>query len=279
MVKIKPLILCTGKMICEVSGLRSSSFYDNIMRRIPSNSPAFTDFPSQTARELQPTSIEAIRQSPDSHVLIFGIPKSGNVWLMNILRDIFGLEQRVTFTHGGLTQQRFDPNLIRAVTIVRDLRDVICSYYRFTKRNGKRDNTSSYFDSIEEFYYKYFFMLLENKYNNVNLSVPSSVAVYGAPVVKYEDLLNNGVDELMKLFNQWQITDINYETIESVVNKYKLTDKVQPKYRETEWIKSDHAVFVDNKGYSDVMSENLIRHIEKHFGEHLQRWGYSLNYS
>lgn len=273
---IKKNILVAIKKTCEIFSLRSLKIYSAVHRRLPSGSPAFTDAPSQALRELKTITIDDFKNNSKSKILIFGIPKSGNVWLLNLLQDIIGFDDQVSFTHQPFSDQRFDPTILRSVCIVRDLRDVICSYYRYTKRQGNRDNTIGYFDSVEEFYYKYFYLMLRNNTNNIDLSLPDKVVSYGVPVIKYEDLVANTACELEKLFSQWRFAGIKNEVIKSAVAKYRLTQNNRPKYRAAEHIKPDHAQYITEKEYSKLMPENLIRHVEKHFGNYIERWGYPM---
>ncbi len=264
------------KKMCEVFGLRSFRVYRFCLERLPSRSPAFTDFPGMTIRIQKNITVPEIQKHKNKKIMIFGIPKSGNVWLLNLLQEITGLESQVSFTHQPFSSQRFDRNIFRAVCIVRDLRDVVASYYRFTKRKGNRNNTTAYFDSADEFYYKYFLTMLKSAQNDIELSLPDALADFGVPIVKYEDLLHNPVQEIIKLFQQWKLVDIDQYVIEKAARKYEVSSEKQPQYRTTEHIFHDHAQFVEKKGYKDVLSPNALRHIEKYFGEHLERWGYHL---
>jgi hypothetical protein len=266
------------KKCLEILRLGQSASYHSLVKRIPSKSVAFTKFPYQTIRELEPVDVKKINTNKNASIFVFGVPKSGNVWITHLIAEVCNLKpfEQVAFTHLPLTDHRFDSNLIRAVCIVRDLRDVICSYYRFTKRQGNRDKTTAYFDSISEFYYKYFYFMLKTNFNNIDLMLPDSVLSYGVPVVKYEDLIENPESELIKLFNQWQLTGIDPEKIKSAVEKYTLTKENKPQYQTTEHIKEDHTKHKENENFRDIMPDSLIKHIEKNFGDHLERWGYLL---
>ena len=215
-------------------------------------------------------------------IYIFGLPRSGNNWVMNLIADCLDAtaKKHVFFTHCCLTQKHLkNKSIFRVVSLIRDIRDVIVSAYHFIPKAPKwKSSPASKFRNIEQFYFDFFiktFIKLPpwfdwiNYYNNLtNLSVP---------VLHYEKLYDDTQGQLEWLFDYWDIK-ISSEKISSIL-EYNTIDYYQKGQKKS---LNDRPKEHFRKGsygnYVNELTPSIIKDIEKRFGDYLENWGYSLNY-
>ena len=225
-------------------------------------------------------------KSIDSHILIAGFPKSGNVWLTSLVAGCLDLpvEKKdghcfVHYTHKALCDEwLYDRSLLRGVVIVRDLRDIIVSLFHWLKtddyRNYHKHGPHQIFDDVETMYIE-FFLRRFSKMPLVELA--DSYVEKGWPVVKYERLFDNTVKELQRLFQVWGINvpiekinlTVSMNTISNIKNNGVIESYTQP----------DHFRKGGYGQYLREIPENILNDIELRFGDYLMSWGYEIRNS
>ncbi|MFC1665991.1 hypothetical protein ACFL17_10295, partial [Pseudomonadota bacterium] len=160
------------------------------LRKTRPQSPAFSDYRGQIVRTLPPLSTSSFKHS--DWVYVFALPKSGNAWLSKLIADAMGLSfpNQVTFTHHKFKEEKhlYNTHILRAVCLLRDIRDVFVSLWYFRATPGWRDN-AAIFDDIHSFYYEYFISYM-NKWDPLE-KYPEALVERGVPIIRYEKLWDN----------------------------------------------------------------------------------------
>lgn len=225
--------------------------------------------------------------SLDSHpfgkIVVFGLPKSGNVWMKSLLVDYFaipGIEPLLDLnkTGVGLTHRPFDrfigdrPDFIHGVCMVRDLRDVVASYYQYVKTNRFRGARPEFhYDDESSFYYEWFLSRPVPAHKIFTHS--AQYARLGVPVVRYERLRGDTVREFERLLLRWGFKpDMN--RIREVVAANDI-EKLRKHGKSLEKeISPEHFRKGGVGTYREELSEGVIKDIERRFDRVLRRWGY-----
>lgn len=221
---------------------------------------------------------------PAGKVVVFGFPKSGNVWLKSMLVDCLGLDPvepllDVGKPGVGITHRPFDstignrPDFLHGVCIVRDPRDVVASYFRYSQTARFRSARPEFHhDDAEPFYFEWFLSRAAPAHRLLTHS--ERYARLGVPVVRYERLRRDPGDELRRLCLRWGVEvdggaigrAVDRNRIETLRRDGKVLEKV---------ITADHfAGGGQIGGYADILPGNVVRDIESRFGRVLRRWGY-----
>ena len=229
----------------------------------------------------------SIHQFPNPKVLVFGLPKSGNTWMVSLLSNCLDMDSihvdrqknksGVCMSHEPLSyKMKLRKDFVRGVYIMRDLRDVIVSYFHYVKTNYYKELNDPYVaeTTIESFYRNYFQSKLIYRYDWLNHA--EDYAKHGIPVIRYEDLFDNPTDELTRLFTKMgvsvQIDKINSAIEENDITKLKLTGKnIGKEIPSTHFRKGGYG------NYKSEMTESLIDRINRDFGKYLSRWGYEIH--
>lgn len=229
-----------------------------------------------------------LNQRNGSKILVVSLPKSGGTWLLRMLADCLGLTTippretpppgtlAVTKAHAEFEDVRRWPDIAATVYLVRDLRDVVVSYYHYVKTPYYHDllDPSAHYDSIEQFYYEYFLSRLLRVYRWPEQ--PEEYVAAGAPLLRYEDLWDTPEQELERLFRRWGIdvpeADIQQAVARNTIDRYQregvhIWKTIPPSFAR----KGGHG------GYHDELPAAVLEDINHRFGEHLRRWGYPLD--
>lgn len=220
---------------------------------------------------------------PYAKVVVFGLPKSGNVWLKSLLADYFGLpginifnqrnEKGVGITHFPISDDiRARDDIIHGACIVRDIRDVISSYYHYSQterfRSARRD--FQYTDTAA-FYYDWFLPIVVPQHKVHTFA--AEYAEQGVPVVRYERLYDDPVGELRKLILRWGYSFDEKHAIE-IIGANSLD--ILKSSGKTFEIHVDKSHF--RKGgygdYKETLPEHIIEDIGERFYALQRRWGY-----
>jgi hypothetical protein len=215
--------------------------------------------------------------------IVVGLPKSGNTWLMSLLGNILDVDYThinnnsggICMSHGRCRQLMYKRDIVRAVYIIRDVRDVICSFYPYSQTADYREHQdkTSYFNNIEEFYREYFLGYIDKRYQwNTH---PDDYVELGIPIIRYEDLWTNPILVLEKLLKRWGLP-INKEKIEESIKLNsinKLKEEGKSVFRD---IPTTH-FRKGGSNYIEEMPEQVINDVEENFAEFLKRWGYKLS--
>ena len=220
----------------------------------------------------------------DGMFLIAGLPKSGNVWLTSLVANCLDLpvtvqdgQSSVSYTHKGLTSEVLhDPKILRGVVLVRDLRDIIVSLYHWL---GTEDYLSYFkhgphqiFGDLESMYIEYFL----RRFSHIPIdTLVDDYVKLGWPVIKYENLWDNAMRELTRLFAVWQI-EVSEEKIARAVeqNSIKVLRNSQQSATIDSSIKRDHFRAGGYGQFRNEIPEHILSDIERRYGNYLRSWGY-----
>jgi hypothetical protein len=222
---------------------------------------------------------------PAGKIVVFGFPKSGNVWLKSLLVDYFKLPPieplfDVEKPGVGITHRPFDEHIgmradfLRGVCIVRDLRDVIASYYKYTQTNRFRSARPEFhFDNERSFYFDWF--LSRSVGAHELLTHSEQYASLGVPVIRYEELRKSGFRELERLLLRWGVTPdadrIRAALTENDIDKLRVEGKKLEKL-----IAPEHFRRGGTGTYREELPADVIADIEWRFERVLRRWGYPI---
>lgn len=250
----------------------------------PWSSPAFC-YPQEIRKNIDP---ESLRHSKDGKVFVTGMPKSGNNWLLGLVShclDVDVIEEAhrkakgVFMSHLSFSSHLYlRSDIFYGVYIIRDLRDVVCSFFHYVNKKpgiaGVIGLDDIVFDDIESFYFQCFLSRLVTRYN-----IPGHVDGYldrGIPMVKYERLLDDPERELKFLFRYWNIR-VSDELICEAIALHDF-ENMKSKGKDDRGHKLDPSHMRKGKqgGFIDELPPNVLKDIERRYGDYLQRWGYSL---
>ena len=222
---------------------------------------------------------------PNSKVIVFGLPKSGNTFLVSLLSQCLGLEiidplEQIGEKGVGMTHRPFSAtiadrmDLVHGLALLRDLRDIIASFYDYSQTHFFRTARPEFqYTTIESFYYDWFLSRIDKC-----LRVEDYVAEYarvGVPVVRYEALIANPVGELSRIFHCLGL-EVAEVRIQQTVQKLSFDNlKTQGlKFGQLEIPQTHFAVGRCNR-YKHVLTPEVLDDIRTRYANFFTRWGYS----
>ncbi|HVK12473.1 MAG TPA: sulfotransferase domain-containing protein [Gemmataceae bacterium] len=221
---------------------------------------------------------------PAGKVVVFGFPKSGNVWLKSLIADYTGLPPvepmyDVDKPGVGLTHLPFDkkrigdrPDFLHGALIVRDPRDVVASFYKYSQTDRFRSARPEFHCADEvSFYFDWFLGRAAPAYRLLTHS--DRYARLGVPVVRYEALRKDTVGELRRLVLRWGLT-VDEAALQRAVDANQL-EKLRTEGKNLEKrIAPEHFRRGAVGGYREELPEIVVKDIERRFARVLRRWGY-----
>ena len=227
----------------------------------------------------------ALDSHPAGKVVVFGVPKSGNVWLKSLLVDYLGLPpvepmMDIDKPGVGITHRPFDahvgnrPDFLLGVCIVRDLRDVVASFFAYSQTQRFRSARPEFhYDDVQSFYYDWF---LSRSVTAHRIHTHSEqYAALGVPVIRYEALRRDGAREFERLLLRWGIS-IDQDAIARTLaaNDIDVLRKTGKSLEKV--IAPEHFRRGAVGGYHDTLTPDVVEDIERRFERLLRRWGYPL---
>ena len=141
------------------------------------------------------------------------LPKSGTVWMTAMLEAILGVRAREQITISHVADIEFDArksNNHGSVALVRDLRDVVVSWFHHQTRIDQDLGFSEpRYPTVELFYAEHLRGLLcaTRRYYFGNLERwLDLLAAQCVPIIRYEDLVQNTEAGLRKVLNFWKVS-------------------------------------------------------------------------
>lgn len=234
-----------------------------------------------------------ISKTYDNDIFIAGYPKSGNTWMQNLISGIlFGIDtaylpdrltqelvpdvhvkkyykrfSEITFFK---THQKPQPHMKRVIHLVRDGRDVMCSYFAMNK--GLNFGFSLEEMVLEE---KGLFLSTWQEHTREWIENPYKAEIL---VVKYEDLVRNTEKEIKKILMFAQINRPD-ETIKSSITGNSFSQMVR-KEKEFGWDPNQtrpSSNFIRRGkigSYLEEMPTVLVNYFENRARKELKYFGY-----
>lgn len=235
-------------------------------------------------------------------VLIASQPKTGNVWIRNLLAQAYGLSdlnekfgdtvpETVSdfipwvsvhgFPNNSILHQHFFPKnellqyakkeRIRLVTMVRNPYEAFVSFFFYVNRSPHifrgRSPGILVGKSIDDPDVMHF--LATNYRMHLNMSV-QWIESGASSIVRYEDLLADPQEELSHLLENWQ-TRLSQQVITDAVD-YCSAERMRKKGG---W-KAVHIRTAKAKTWDRYLTEGHLQVFQKHHGDLIQRMGYDI---
>ncbi|MFP4487543.1 MAG: sulfotransferase domain-containing protein [Campylobacterales bacterium] len=228
-----------------------------------------------------------VPQKENFKIAVIGLPKSGNNWLHLLLKGIFSLETidymdkdisyGIVNWHNKIETHLDRSDISHAVYIMRDIRDIVVSYYHYSQTDFYRErvNPSSYY-TLKKFYYEYFLSILIYQYDWLNHAEKYSSCCI--PIIKYEDLLIDAYGEVDRLLKFWGIRHlVKDEAIEKAIYENRF-DKLHKEGANTYGkLPPTHFRKGISGEYKTELVEEVLKDINKRFAAYMERWGYTID--
>lgn len=220
---------------------------------------------------------------PAAKIAIFGLPRSGNNWVKALLCDYFSKPGINLFTQQssqgiGITHYPFSPQIevrsdfIHGVVLVRDLRDVITSFYFATQTERFRMNRPYFqYNDPEAFYFDWFLPIVVRQFSVHTFS--DDYARWYVPVVRYERLLEDPLGEMRKLVLRWGM-EWDEQRMEDAANKNSFSRLKEGGKQFEVHIDPSHFRRGVRGAYKEDLPAKIVKDINDRFSDVQRRWGY-----
>jgi hypothetical protein len=182
------------------------------------------------ARRFQPCPLRAGAVPRQTLFVVNSMPKSGTLWMTAMLEAILGVEARKQLIVSHVADLEADwqrPNVQGAVTLVRDLRDVVVSW---SHNAARTDLSLGYrrprYPTVGAFYWEFFLPTLmssERYYRGELVGWLHRSAASYIPRIRYEDMLADPGAALEKVLNAWMI-DYDEAAVRAVADSSTFTE-------------------------------------------------------
>lgn len=226
----------------------------------------------------------AIDSHPYGKIAVFGLPKSGNVWLKSLLSDYFSLPGINLFSQleqrgVGVSHQPYSPeiamraDIVHGVCIIRDIRDVIASFFHYTQTERFRSARKEFhYDDIHTFYFDWFLSIIvpQNRWH----TFAEEYARMSVPIIRYERLYDDAVEEIRRLVLHWGL-EFDRKRAESVVRQNSLEALKKTGKNFEIHVEGSHFRKGGYGNFKNELPEYIVDDISERFAEVQKRWGYS----
>ena len=221
----------------------------------------------------------------NSKIVVFGLPKTGNVWLVSLISDYLSLNTidpylDVKSCGVGMCHRKYSEyianrkDFIHGIYLIRDIRDVIVSYFYNTQRKDWQKNFPHFhYHTIQQFYFEWFLPRVTIAHDIKNHPYPYIES--GLPIVRYEDLYDDPENEFIRLIKRLGFKiDLNKV---SIVIKDNNIEKLQINGKKLDInIPKEHFRRGGYGGFRKELPEYIIKHINKKFIHLLEEFGYEI---
>lgn len=248
------------------------------------NAPIGPGLPIVEAARFSLTPLDAESIPRHSLFIVNSMPKSGTVWMSAMLEAILNVKARtqITISHVGDIEQDWNkPNNHAAVALVRDLRDVVVSWFH----NACRTDLALGFErprypDIESFYHQHFLgtIFATDRFYHGNLV--HWLDIVGAnyiPLLRYEDVVAETPAALRKVMSAWRIK-VSDQVLQETAQRYA--------FDQMERTVADDAGFVGAMirdghlrrgkvgGWATELPVSVADDITRRFSDYQRRLGY-----
>ncbi|NNF02268.1 MAG: hypothetical protein HKN22_06250, partial [Bacteroidia bacterium] len=228
-----------------------------------------------------------LTEFPNPKIIIVGLPKSGNTWVQNlvslslempiihILRDTD--KSGVGMTHSPFSRKIYGrKDFARGLYLIRDVRDIICSYYHYSQTEDYRKNVDANcnFSNIRDFYHQYFLGKLIDRYDWLNHA--EQYTSHGLPLVRYEDLIDSPEEQLNSAFRRMNL-DVSEEKVRNAVEQSALNKMSKASLTTHREVPKSHFRKGGYGNYRSELPEDVLNNINSRFKDYLMRWGYKID--
>ena len=163
-------------------------------------------------------------------------------------------------------------DFLHAAYLMRDLRDVIVSYFHHTKRQDFRAAFPNFhYDNIEQFYFQWFLPRVAPFHRIETHAI--EYAQKGVPMVRYEDLYADPMREFQRLILRLGF-DCDVERIRRVVDDHKIETMKRAQLAFDVEIAPEHFRKGGWGNFREDMPSTVRKDVETRFASVIEQWGY-----
>ncbi|MBB36300.1 MAG: hypothetical protein CME88_05920 [Hirschia sp.] len=253
---------------------------ENYLRGLVRSGPVEECFASYSQARKSPEAI-----SPPERLFINSFPKSGTIWLMAMIGEVLDIstDKHLYLVHGADVEVAYHSvGLIGGVALVRDLRDVVISWYHEALRNDEQSGfRMSRYPDVSSFYYGYFLGRVEGnpQYHFGDLGRwVNYLSARAIPFIRYEDMIGDAAGTLKWLLSFWRI-DVDEASIERAVSRTSFSEINHSHGQADTYIgtrlKAGHVRSGTVGGWKGELPQNLVDDIGSRFRSFQERFGYA----
>ncbi|WP_186378734.1 sulfotransferase domain-containing protein [Sphingobium sp. B2] len=230
---------------------------------------------------------EAIRSGQVGRHLLFivnSLPKSGSMWLAGMLAHAMGLQsadQMVVSHVADIESDAAKWNVHGAVVLVRDMRDVVVSWYHDVQRNDLRSGFAvPRYADLDSFYREFFLGTMRSSdryYRGDILSWVDRACASYVPLIRYEDMLADPARAVGRILNAWRV-DHGPEQIVAACSAWNADSMRASPPQDGDRISLAFGAGHLRRGVSGAWKDELpaaiARDIEVRFRDYQERLGY-----
>lgn len=217
--------------------------------------------------------------------IVNSLPKSGTLWMAGMLARILGVQPREQIIISHVADIEVDwPkfNNHGAVVLVRDMRDVVVSWFHDAARTDLRTGFSEpRYRCINEFYWEFFLgtLLFSDRYYNGDLCywVNKNCANF-VPLIRYEDMRADPLSSVAKVLNAWRV-DYDPAEAKQVCQEFSFDRVAAASHAGDDYLSSmfraGHLRRGKVGGWKSELPPEIAADIERRFAAYQERLGYA----
>ena len=225
------------------------------------------------------------KASKNGKIVVFGLPKTGNVWLVSLLADYTGLSpidpyvdverQGVGMCHLPFSSEiACRTDFLHGMYLTRDLRDVIVSYFHNTQRADWRKGFPHFHcNTLEQFYFEWFLPRVST-FHDLERHAEAYVKL-GLPVVRYEELFDDPQTEFARLLQRLGLPLDEDRVAQTVANNDLARLKNSGKQLD-QHVPPAHFRRGGYGAYKQEMPGRVLEHVNQRFRSLLEDGGYEV---
>jgi hypothetical protein len=232
--------------------------------------------------------VEAVRAGTVPRHKLFivnSMPKSGTMWMVAMLEELLGVraEEQITISHVGDIEGDWNKaNNHGAVALVRDIRDVVVSWFHNACRSDRELGFAEpRYPSVAAFYEEFFIGTVygtKRFYHGDLERWLNLVAANYVPLIKYEDMVADTFACLRKVMNFWRV-EVPAPVLAQAVAQYSFASMSRTLGERrgyvADMVRCGHIRRGQVASWRDEMPELVARDIAQRFAGYQRRLGYS----
>jgi hypothetical protein len=228
----------------------------------------------------------AARQVPPHKLFIVNsMPKSGTVWMAAMLEDLLGVpsHDQITISHvADIEDDWHKENNHGAVTLVRDMRDVVVSWFHdATRADLALGFAAPRYPDLAAFYHEFFigtiFGTRRFYFGDLERWL-NLVSAHYIPLIKYEDMVADTEACLRKVMTFWRV-DVSTAAIQQVVREHVFASMAQKvgggRGFVADMVRQGHLRRGRSGSWRDEMPEAIATDVNQRFAGYQRRLGYA----
>ncbi len=232
--------------------------------------------------DIQP--LRAGQVPPHKLFIVNSMPKSGTLWMAAMLEAVLGVRAReqITISHAGDLEQDWNkPNNHAAVTLVRDIRAVVVSWFHHACRT---DHDLGFrtprYPTIESFYWQHFLgtVRIARRFYRGDLEHwLDLVAANYIPIIRFEDMVQDTPAGLRRVADAWRI-DVADTVLERIARDFafgNLQDSIRGSNGYiVDMVSRGHLRCGQSSAWKNELPPQIVEDVQRRFKGYQARLGY-----